>query len=144
MYLCLQASLLHNSMERETQKRQGDNWAVSQTLEALLLHVDTMGELAGEKQTKIHAKISTKTSGIVIMDEGNSFMPEIYTKTCTHLECHTESSPQSSPHCLQSHHLLSVTIWVQLATNERTHGGHWICMQAQIQPPGINEDRLLY
>ena len=63
MYLCLQALILHNSMERETQKRQGDNRAVSQTLESLLLHVDTMGELAGEKQTKIHAKISTKTSG---------------------------------------------------------------------------------
>jgi len=59
--------------------------------------VDTMGELAGEKQTKIQAKISTKTSGIfVFMDKGNSFMPEIYTKTCTHLECHTELSP----HCL--------------------------------------------
>jgi len=74
------------------------------------------------------------------MDKGNSFMPEIYTKTCTHLECHTELSP----HCLQSHHLLSVTIWVQLITNVRTHGGHWICVRAQIQPPGINGDRLLY
>ena len=57
-------------MEREIQKRQGDNWAVSQTLEAVLMKffagqwcVDTMGELAGEKQTKTHAKISTKTSG---------------------------------------------------------------------------------
>jgi len=39
-----------------------------------------MGELAGEKQTKIHAKISTKTSGIIVfMDEDKSFMPEIYT-----------------------------------------------------------------
>ena len=141
MYLCLQASLLHNSMERETQKRQGDNWAVSQTLEAVLMqflaHWHHGWELGGEKQTKIHAKISTKTSGIiVIMDEGNSFMPEIYTKTCTHLECHTELSP----HCLQSHHLLSVTIWIQLTTNVRTHGGHWIWVWAQIQPPGINGD----
>ena len=57
-------------MERETQKMRGDNWAVSQTLEALLLHVDTMGELAGEKQTKIHAKISTKNKWhIVVTDE---------------------------------------------------------------------------
>ena len=67
-------------------------------------------------------------------------MPEIYTKTRTHLECHTELSS----HSLQSHHLLSVTIWVQLTTNERTHGGHWICVRAQIQPPWINGDRLLY
>ena len=70
-------------------------------------HVDTTGEnyIAGEKQTKI--QISTETSDItVFMDEDKSFIPEIYTKTCTHLECHTELSP----HCLQSHHLLSVTI----------------------------------
>jgi len=117
-------------MERETQKRQGDNWAVSQTLEAVLMqflaHWHHGWELGGEKQTKIHAKISTKTSGIiVIMDEGNSFMPEIYTKTCTHLECHTELSP----HCLQNHHLLSITIWVQLTTNVRTHGEYRICVR---------------
>ena len=68
MYLCLQASLLHNSIERETQKRQGDNWAVSQTLQAVLMQFFARRhhgwELAGEKQTKIHAKISTTTSCI--------------------------------------------------------------------------------
>ena len=67
-------------MERKTQKRQGDNWAVSQTLEAVLLHVNTMGELAGEKQTKIHAKISTKTSG----DVANFSSKQIWSKdNCT-------------------------------------------------------------
>ena len=70
-------------------------------------HVDTTGQnyVAGEKQTKI--QISTETNDIMVfMDEGKSFIPEIYIKTCTHLERHTELPP----HCLQSYHILSVTI----------------------------------